>query len=217
MADQQSGREERGGRSSAQGQTTPLSLLERARASDGEAWRQLVELYRPLVLFWCHRGGLAGADADDLSQEVFAAAALGLSRFRHDRPGDTFRGWLRGITRHHLLLHFRKNAGQVRAEGGSDAWARLQEVADPLAGCEEEEQVEFGRVCRRVMEQVRGQFEERTWQAFLLTVLEGRSPTSLTEELGMSPAAIRQAKSRVLRRLKEEVGDLLDWTRQRPM
>ena len=34
------------------GQKTPLSLLERARTNDADAWRRLVELYRPLVLFW---------------------------------------------------------------------------------------------------------------------------------------------------------------------
>jgi hypothetical protein len=32
----------------------------------------------------------------------------------------------------------------------------------------------------------------------------------LADQLQMSPASIRQAKSRVLRRLKREVGDLLD-------
>jgi RNA polymerase sigma-70 factor, ECF subfamily len=57
---------------------------------------------------------------------------------------------------------------------------------------------------------VRGEFEERTWQAFWLTAIEERSPATLSTELGMSPASIRQAKSRVLRRLKAEVGDLFD-------
>jgi len=191
-------------------QVTPLSLLERARARDAEAWRQLERLYRPLVLFWCQRGSVDGPDAEDLAQEVFHAVALGLARFHRDRPGDTFRGWLRGITRNQLKLHYRHNANRPSPAGGSDAWACLQEVADPLAGCEQDEQVEFSRVCRRVLEQVQGDFEERTWQAFWRTVVEGRTPATLTEELGMSEWSIRQAKSRVLRRLKQEVGDLLE-------
>ncbi len=57
---------------------------------------------------------------------------------------------------------------------------------------------------------MRGEFEERTWRAFWLTVVEGREPAALTEELGMTANTIRQAKSRVLRRVREEVGDLLD-------
>ncbi len=190
-------------------EVTPLSLLDRARANDGEAWRQLLDLYRPLVLFWCRHAGLEGPDAEDLSQEVFAAVAHGLKNFHRDRPGDTFRGWLRVVTRNQILLHLRRNAKHPRAVGGSDAWLRLQEFADPLAGCEVEEQVVFGRVCHRVMEQVRGDFEDRTWQAFWLTVVESRLPATLTKELGMSLASIHQAKSRVLRRLRQEVGDLL--------
>ena len=38
---------------------TSLSLLERARNRDSEAWRRLVELYSPLVFFWARRAGLA--------------------------------------------------------------------------------------------------------------------------------------------------------------
>src|SRR5947209_3757789 len=90
-------------------QATPVSLLERVRAHETGAWRRLVELYQPLVGSWCARAGLRGADAEDVGQEVFAAAAAGLDGFRRDRPGDTFRGWLRGITRNHVALHFRRN------------------------------------------------------------------------------------------------------------
>jgi RNA polymerase sigma-70 factor, ECF subfamily len=87
--------------------------------------------------------------------------------------------------------------------------ASLRNVADPLAGADDEEAAEWGRLYRNAVDLVRGEFEERTWRAFWLTVVEDRTPAALTEELGMTPAAIRQAKSRVLRRLKQEVGDLL--------
>jgi RNA polymerase sigma-70 factor (ECF subfamily) len=189
---------------------TSLSLLERARRREPQAWERLVALYRPLVLFWCRRAGVQGPDAEDVSQEVFAAAAGGLERFRRDRPGDTFRGWLCGVTRNQILMWHRRNHGQPQGEGGSVCWQQLQEVADPLADPDAAEQAEVGEVYRRALEQVRGDFEERTWQAFCRTVLDGRSPAALTAELGMTAVAIRQAKARVLRRLKEEVGDLLD-------
>jgi RNA polymerase sigma-70 factor (ECF subfamily) len=188
-------------------QSTSLSLLERARRRDPQAWDRLVQLYRPLVLFWCRRAGLHGPDAEDVSQEVFAAVASGLERFHRDQPGDTFRGWLRGITRHQVLLYYRRRHHQPPAEGGGGD--QLEQVADPLAEADAEEQAEVSQVYRRALEQVRSDFEERTWQAFCRTVLDGRSPASLTAELGMTAAAIRQAKARVLRRLKEEVGDLL--------
>jgi hypothetical protein len=102
------------------------------------------------------------------------------------------------------------NQGQPRGEGGSQAWRDLREVADPLAGPVEEETAQVGQVYRRALEQVRGEFEERTWQMFWLTTIEGRSPVSLAAEMGVTPAAVRQARSRVLRRLEQEAGDLLD-------
>jgi RNA polymerase sigma-70 factor (ECF subfamily) len=189
-------------------QSTSLNLLERARRRDPQAWDRLVQLYRPLVLFWCRRAGLHGPDAEDVAQEVFAAVAGGLERFHRDQPGDTFRGWLRGITRHQVLLYHRRQHQEPPAEGGSGC-DQLEQVADPLAGADAEEQAEVSQVYQRALEQVRGDFEERTWQAFCRTVLDGRSPASLAAELGMTAPAIRQAKARVLRRLKEEVGDLL--------
>jgi RNA polymerase sigma-70 factor (ECF subfamily) len=191
------------------GQLTSLSLLERARANDGEAWQGLVRLYEPLVSFWCRRAGLQGPDAEDLVQEVFAAAAAGLAGFRRDRPGDTFRGWLRGITRNQVMLHFRRSHGRPRAEGGSNAWQHLQDLPDPLSDATDEP-AEVNQVYRRALELVRGEFAERTWQAFWLTVVEGREPAALTEELKITANSIRQAKSRVLRRLKQELGDILD-------
>ena len=60
----------------------------------------------------------------------------------------------------------------------------------------------------RVLEAVRGEFEGRTWQAFLRTAVEGRPPKEVGPELGMSQGAVRVAKSRVLRRLREELGAL---------
>jgi RNA polymerase sigma-70 factor (ECF subfamily) len=194
----------------ALGQPTPLSLLERARANEAEAWGRLVELYRPVVLFWARRGGVGAGEAEDVAQEVFAAVAAGLARFHRDRPGDTFRGWLRVITRNAVLQQRRRGRGQPCAEGGSAALAQMQELADPLGGPDAEEAQEVGQVYRRALEQVRGQFEERTWQAFWRTAVDGRAPVLLAEELGMSEAGIRQAKSRVLRRLRQEMGELLE-------
>jgi RNA polymerase sigma-70 factor (ECF subfamily) len=189
---------------------TPLSLLEQLRANDAAAWRRCVSLYAPLVRFWCEHGGLRGPDAEDVTQEVFAAAATGLPGFRRDRPGDTFRGWLRGITRNQVLMHLRRDRGRKHADGGSAAWANLQEIADPLPEPVAGEDGEMSEVYRRALEQVRGEFPEHVWQAFWLTTVEGRAPAALAGDLDMTINHIRQAKSRVLRRLREELGELFD-------
>jgi RNA polymerase sigma-70 factor, ECF subfamily len=184
--------------------------VEQLRANDAGGWERVLHLYGPLVRYWCRRGGLRDQDAEDVTQEVFAAAAAGFGGFHRDRPGDTFRGWLAGITRRQLLLFFRRTQSQPVAEGGSDAWRQFQEVVDPAEAPDEEEAAEITRVYLRALEAVRGYFEPLTWQAFWRTAIEGGAPADLADEFGMSSAAIRQAKSRVLRRLKQELGELLD-------
>ena len=114
---------------------TSLTLLDRARANEADAWARLVTLYAPLVRHWCLAGGLQPNDVNDVVQEVCRVAFSGLVGFRRDRPGDTFRGWLRTITRTALALHFRKLARVPVAGGGSAAFVRLQEVADPCPTC----------------------------------------------------------------------------------
>src|SRR5215472_18537877 len=118
---------------------TSLTLLQRLLENDPEAWRTMVRLYTPLLCHWCARGGVRGADAEDVVQEVFRVAASRLDKFRREREGDSFRAWLRGITRNMLLAHFRRASRQPQASGGSDAVVQFQEVADAASTVHEEE------------------------------------------------------------------------------
>ncbi len=186
---------------------TSLTLLERVRGKDGEAWRRLVHLYGPLVVRWCGNGGVRGQDADDVQQEVFQAVATGLDGFRRDRPGDTFRGWLRVITRRKLLDFYRKRDRHPEAQGGTDAQRQMQQLAEPdLPGDTEEDMT---GLYHRALELVRGEFEERTWEAFWRVAVGGQSPDVIAADLGITPAGVRKAKSRVLHRLRQEIGDLI--------
>jgi RNA polymerase sigma-70 factor, ECF subfamily len=59
------------------------------------------------------------------------------------------------------------------------------------------------------MKQVQYQFEDRTWTAFWKVTVENRSPAEVAAELGITANAVRLATSHVLRRLREEMGDLI--------
>lgn len=61
---------------------------------------------------------------------------------------------------------------------------------------------------RRALESIRSEFEEKTWEAFRRSVLEGEPTAGIAADLGLSTNAVRQYKSRVLRRLRRELGDL---------
>jgi RNA polymerase sigma-70 factor (ECF subfamily) len=156
------------------------------------------------------RGGLQEADVDDVLQEVFRAAFAALPDFRRDRPGDTFRGWLRVITRNMLALHFRRKRRFPSAAGGSDAFTRLQEITEPQVNVpEDDSRQQLQGLYVRALELVRAEFEERTWQMFWLTVVDGRAPADVAVQFGVTPVAVRKAKSRVLQRLRAEIGDLI--------
>ena len=49
---------------------TRHSLLFRAQTGQEEAWKDLTELYRPLILAWLNRQGVPARDLEDLSQDV---------------------------------------------------------------------------------------------------------------------------------------------------
>lgn len=185
----------------AEGQTS-LTLLDGARRRDGEAWHRLVALYAPLLRHWCGRWGLRPEDIDDVTQDVFQAVAIGLDRFRRDRDGDSFRGWLHGVARHKALDFMRRS--RPREMGGLD----FQRVASALpAPADDDERALLDGLYRNALEVVRVEFEDRTWDAFWRTAVEGQPPGNVAVDLGVTPAAIRQSKSRVLRRLKEVLGE----------
>jgi RNA polymerase sigma-70 factor, ECF subfamily len=187
---------------------TSLSLLDRARHHDEPSWRRLVAVCGPLVEHWCRRGGARPEDAADLAQEVFLAVSQGLERFERRGPGS-FRGWLRGITRHKLLDYYRRAQRQAAAPGGSTALQQLHEIPDPQPGSDEDAD-ELSGLYRRALDLIRGEFETRIWQAFWLTAVAGREAPAAAAELGMSPVAVRVAKSRVLARLRAEAEGLID-------
>jgi RNA polymerase sigma-70 factor (ECF subfamily) len=188
---------------------TPSSLLERLRTTDdGLAWEQLLKLYGPTVTGWCRRVGVSAEDSADIRQEVFMAVARGIVGFRKDRPADSFRGWLYTITRRRLLDHWRRAARRPRAAGGSEVNDQLTDT--PEAEPPRPEGAETWEEFQRGVQMIRGEFEERTWEAFWRTTVDGRTAVEVATELAMTPGAVYVAKSRVLRRLREEFAGLLD-------
>lgn len=189
---------------------THRSLLDKARARDQAAWERMVALYAPLVLSWCRGWGLKAEDSADVFQDVFQAVAANLQGFRRERTGDTFRGWLRTIARNKVNDLFRRRQREPEGIGGSEAQAILVQI--PQAGAMNEKEVieeAENALLHRALESIRGEFEQHTWEAFWLTAVEGRTASDVAVDLSMTPGAVRVAKSRVLHRLRSDLGDLL--------
>jgi RNA polymerase sigma-70 factor (ECF subfamily) len=112
-----------------EGSSTSLGVLERARRQTAGAWEQIVSLYTPLVYSWCRKRSVRAADAEDVGQDVFRAVFRSLAEFRRDRPGDSFRAWLRTITEHKILDYRRRHPDALAATGGSDALRQMAQLA----------------------------------------------------------------------------------------
>jgi RNA polymerase sigma-70 factor (ECF subfamily) len=191
--------------------STSSSLLERVKRNDQDGWRHLARLYAPLVLYWTRRAAVPRDDRADVFQDVFRSVARYIGDFRRERSGS-FRAWLRTIVRSKVADHFARQGRSPGAVGGSEAYRQLLEVAEAqetptsvvLTPSEEV------LVLRQAMAIVQPEFEQQTWQAAFRTIIDGRTATEIAEDLSMTPAAVRKAKSRVLQRLRAEMEGLLE-------
>lgn len=192
---------------------TSLTLVGRIQANEEDAWRRLVDLYGPLVFSWGRRGGLSVEDAADVMQEVFAAVAKAIRRFDPAARGR-FRGWLWTITRNKIRDHYR--IVRTQARGGDTALRDVAELPDRLSerlpeqwddDASDASRNEVRALYHRAMELIRTDFQPPTWQAFWMSVVEEMPTREVAERLGISTNSVRQARSRVLRRLRLELAD----------
>ena len=187
--------------------SSSLSLAERLKDGSASAWGDLVRLYGPLVDRWCRNASVPPDAIPDVAQEVFLAVFRRVDRFDPDIPNATFRGWLWTVARSRIVEYYRKRNGDEVAPGGSSALARLQSIADPVPAHEPTEPDEASALLRRALEQIRAEFTAGTWELFWRATVLGHPTDLIANENGVTPAAVRQAKSRVLRRLRKQLGD----------
>lgn len=191
---------------------TSVSLLERLRdRADPDAWRRLVDLYSPLIAGWLRRHGVPRSDVDDLVQEVLAVLVRRLPEFRHNRRAGAFRHWLRSILVNCLRQSGRARRHHPATPGAIDLAAILDQLEDPgsgLSGLWDREHDQH--VARQLLEWVEPEFQPGTWRAFVGQVLEGASAGAVAAELGTTVNAVLIAKSRVLKRLRQQGRDLIE-------
>jgi RNA polymerase sigma-70 factor (ECF subfamily) len=186
--------------------TTSPTLLERLRQPhERAAWERFVQLYTPLLGRCVQQLGIQDSDAHDLVQDVFTTLLEKLPEFRYEQ-GGSFRGWLFSVVRN----RWRENRRR-RVPAPMDAQAGpLAELPSP------EESGIFGEteyrreLVRRALEIIACDFEPATWQAWREFVVAGRPAAEVAQMLGVSQHAVYLAKSRVLRRLRQELEGLLD-------
>jgi len=161
--------------------------------------------------------GLPQSDSNDVFQEVFHALVRNIGKFRRIEDG-TFRGWLRTLTRNKMTDHFRKTRREPRPIGGTEALHRMEQFpavaenhsASTCTVVPPKEMEVRNSMLRQALANIRHHFAEQTWKAFWMVVIDGRETNDVAHDLSMAPGTVRVAKSRVLKRLRLEIGESVD-------
>jgi RNA polymerase sigma-70 factor (ECF subfamily) len=186
-------------------QRTRASLLVRLRdPADSEACETFFEVYAPLVYRHCRKHGLQDADGADLTQEVLAQVARSCGDFQYTPERGRFRDWLGTVTRRRIAALKQNQQGKAAGAGDGIGDEILDQLAAPPA--DDDWNAAFhSRLLQVSMDRIQPPFEAQTWQAFVLTWLEDRPAPDVAQELGLMIDQVYVSRSRVLKRLREEV------------
>jgi len=148
---------------------------------------------------------LQAEDAKDVVQEVFSSVATHVSTFHRDAEHGGFRAWLSKITRNKIRDFYRRRCEEPIAQGGTGAYERLCRMScEPATnGSLVADETDKNLLVRRAIRLVQEEFEERTWEMFCRVAILAEKPAEVAARFGVSVAAVYQAKSRVLRRLRQ--------------
>jgi len=186
--------------------TRATFLLRLRNRTDRLTWQEFHQRYGELLYRYARARGASLVDAEDIVQEVEMYLVKALDGFEYDVRKGRFRAYLR--------------AAVIRAMGRrASKEARQGEAVDPhafdylSAGKEAEADQRWEREwqlhrLRWALRKVAPEFEEGTLRAFQLHVLNGESAEQTAEQLGINKTSVYQAKSRVLRRVKDRLETL---------
>ena len=190
------------------GETTRLTLLLRLRdRSDKLSWEEFHDRYGELLYRYARGRGASHPDAEDIVQEVEMYLFKAMDGFEYDARKGRFRSYLRSAVIHAMG---RRASKLGRESPGLDPGALDYLAAEKEATLDAQWEREWRlHRLRWALRSVAAEFEEKTLNAFQLHVLAGVSVDETADKLGMSKASVYQAKSRLLKRVKEQL-DLVD-------
>ena len=191
--------------------TTSISLLQRLRENpEADDWRRLVSDYAPMIKRWLRQYGVSNEDGDDIVQDVMTVLINRIGEFQRQRTGS-FRRWVRTTTVNCMRDHLRKQNKSPRPTGGSDMVQIVNELADDQSELSQKWDEEHSKhLLEILLQRVRPEFRKQTWDAFVMIAIEKLPTATVCEGLGMSANAVFVAKSKVLRRIREEGAGLLE-------
>ena len=188
---------------------TRHSLILRLKDRSDDAWEEFVGIYERALQRYCISRGLQEADASDVTQEVLSAVERRIDTWKNDPSKGSFRGWLFRVARNVAVDKLLELSKKVSASGDTRVVKALAEHPEST----EQQLSAFRLEYRRALlnwaaEQVRPDFNAKTWQAFWLTAIDGKKPDEVAREINMSVGGVYTSKCRVVARIKKMIARL---------
>jgi RNA polymerase sigma-70 factor (ECF subfamily) len=189
-----------------QGSSTSDSLLSRLkiRPVDSSAWREFTGRYGPMIRRWCRRRGLNEADVQDVSQDVLTKVVRAFKTFAYD-PRRGFRRWLYTICRHALYDYRRRWRQPARGTGDSFMMQVLANQPAADNSCRSDGDEYDMELFEHAMANVRARVADHNWQAFVLSMLEGRTVEETAQALGLHTGMVYVARCKITKMLSREI------------
>jgi RNA polymerase sigma factor (sigma-70 family) len=177
-----------------QGTSTLLLMRLLMCPTDAEAWDQFVQRYSGTIYNWCRRYGLQDADAQDVTQNVFAALVRRLQQF--DRSRARFRTWLYQVVAN--CIRDWSAAPAQRLEKGTEAVWRLLASEEAQRDLETRLSEAFDLELLELAERtVRLQVEAHTWAAYQFFCKEQLRLKEVAERIGIPAGHVSKYAGRV--------------------
>lgn len=191
---------------------TSASLILRLQdPGDHAAWSQFAEIYEPLIARMATQMGMQPADVAESTQEVLMHLTSVVRQWRPREQAGSFRSWLRQVARNVMIRFLQTRDYRCMGTGDTGVHLNLAENSDRLGHESQLYDIEFRhQVFGWVVNKIENDFQRPTWQAFWLTMVENQPIKDVATDLKISVGAVYIARSRVMRRLQNEVKKLID-------
>ena len=179
---------------------TDEELASALSSGDETAFRMLADRYLSKVYAYCARVTGDGADAEDLSQDVFLRLWRNASQWDEERL--PFEAWLMVLARHRCIDYLRRKQRRPRAEAIDEDLP--DERADPGRETHEKE------VAQRVQDALmKLPFNQRS--AIVLRYYQGYSNEETAAILDVTVYALESLLKRGKANLRRALGDFGKW------
>jgi RNA polymerase sigma factor (sigma-70 family) len=194
--------------------TRPTLLFRLRDWKDEGSWTEFYRLYYQFVYGCARRSGLAHADAEEVTQDVFKRLAETVHEFEADPARGSFRGWLLNLTRWRIADKFRarapheKQAPARRDPEQADRTATIERVP----GEDLDEQIWEAEWQHHLLDTALARLARRVpakhFQIFDLYRRQDWPVLKVARELEVNPATVYVVSHRLTKQLKAEVAAL---------